>query len=39
MQSRSVTLIEAGPLVLLELETPSETWLGSLADFSAPTRP
>ena len=34
-----ITLIEAGPLVLLELETPSETWLGSLADFSAPTRP
>lgn len=34
-----VTLIEAGPLVLLELETPSETWLGSLADFSAPTQP
>lgn len=34
-----VRLIEAGPLVLLELETPSETWLGSLAEFSAPTRP
>ncbi len=28
-----VTLIEAGPLVLLELETPSEGWLGSLSDF------
>jgi hypothetical protein len=28
-----ITLIEAGPLVLLELETASETWLGTLADF------
>lgn len=34
-----ITLIEAGPLVLLELETPSETWLGSLADFTNPARP
>lgn len=29
-----VTLIEAGPLVLFELQTPSEGWLGSLADFA-----
>jgi hypothetical protein len=34
-----VTLIEAGPLLLLELETPSEGWLGTLADFTDPAHP